>query len=103
MVTLHLKHFLDKVSYSQTLLEGSQSSASSIRFLILERGKAKIEARMAKKEPQRLLKKMERKSKSVYERAFFFVFSSLLGVPSLTILILNTGNTIVKGIRDFTF
>lgn len=32
----------------------------------------------------------------------FFVFWSLLAVPSLTILISNMGDTIVKGIRDFT-
>lgn len=32
----------------------------------------------------------------------FFVFWSLLAVPSLTILISNMGDTIVKGIRDLT-
>ncbi|KAJ8062859.1 hypothetical protein OCU04_008114 [Sclerotinia nivalis] len=32
----------------------------------------------------------------------FFVFWSLLAVPSLTILISNMGDTIIKGIRDFT-
>ena len=32
----------------------------------------------------------------------FFVFWSLLAIPSLTILISNMGDTIVKGIRDFT-
>ena len=32
----------------------------------------------------------------------FFVFWSLLAVPSLTILISNMGDTIVKGISDFT-
>lgn len=32
----------------------------------------------------------------------FFVFWSLLAVPTLTILISNMGNTIVKGIEDFT-
>jgi potassium channel subfamily K, other eukaryote len=32
----------------------------------------------------------------------FFVFWSLLAIPSLTILISNMGDTIVKGFRDFT-
>ncbi|ESZ96753.1 hypothetical protein SBOR_2897 [Sclerotinia borealis F-4128] len=32
----------------------------------------------------------------------FFVFWSLLAIPSLTILISNMGDTIIKGIRDFT-
>jgi potassium channel subfamily K len=32
----------------------------------------------------------------------FFVFWSLLAVPSLTILISNMGDTIVKGVRDLT-